>query len=71
MLTRRVFLQSSTASALASRLFGAPAGSTKPNPELENLGAVALSEAKKLNITYCDIRITVRVNKNETHGMKV
>ena len=57
MLTRRVFLQSSTAAALASRLFGAPADATKPNPELENLGAVALREAKKLKASYCDIRI--------------
>jgi TldD protein len=57
MLNRRVFLQSSTAAALASRLFGAPADSTRPNAELENLGAAALSEAKKLNTTYCDIRI--------------
>ncbi len=57
MVTRRVFLQSSTAAALASRLFSAPAGSTKPNPELETLAAVALNEAKKLGTTYCDIRI--------------
>src|SRR5260370_31027242 len=57
MLTRRTFLQSSTATALATRLFAAPAGSTTPNVELENLGAVALREAKKLKATYCDIRI--------------
>lgn len=56
MLTRRIFLQSSTA-ALAARLFAGPADPTKPNPELENLGAVALAEAKKLKASYCDIRI--------------
>jgi hypothetical protein len=32
-------------------------GSTKPNPELENLGAAALREAKKLKASYADIRI--------------
>src|SRR5262249_34919100 len=53
----RVFLQSGAAVVLADRLFSAPAVSTKPNPELENLGAVALGEAKKLNSSYCDIRI--------------
>ena len=56
MFTRRTFLQSS-ATALAARLFAAPSDSTKPNPELENLGAAALREAKKLKATYCDIRI--------------
>src|SRR5688500_4643948 len=56
MISRRVFLQSSSA-AFAERLFSAPADSKKPNPELENLGAVALREAKKLKATYCDIRI--------------
>src|SRR5437868_2471634 len=76
MLTRRVFLQSSAAAALGSRLFGAPTGSTKPNPELETLGAVALNESKKLNATYCDIRIiryrrqalTVRLNPEPGTG---
>ena len=58
MLSRRTFLQSSTAVALANRLFAAPAGTTKPNTELENLAAVALREAKKLKASYCDIRIT-------------
>src|SRR4051812_13374821 len=57
MLTRRTFLQSSTATALATRLFAAPAASTKPNPELETLGDVAIREAKKLKATYADIRI--------------
>ena len=57
MLTRRTFVQTGSAAALATRLFSAPAGSTKPNPELEALGAVALQEAKKLKATYCDIRI--------------
>jgi hypothetical protein len=56
MFTRRSFLQSSTG-LFAARLFAAPSGSTKPNPELENLGAAALLEAKKLKATYCDIRI--------------
>ena len=56
MFTRRTFLNSSAA-AFAARLFAAPAGAKKPNPELENLGAVALREAKKRKATYCDIRI--------------
>jgi len=56
MFTRRSFLQSSTG-ALAARLFAAPPGSTQPNPQLENLGAAALREAKKLKASYCDIRI--------------
>jgi len=56
MFTRRSFLQSSTG-LLAARLFGAPAESVKPNPQLENLGAAALLEAKRLKATYCDIRI--------------
>src|SRR5437867_732434 len=55
MLTRRSLLQSSTG-ALAARLFAAPR-SAKPNAALENLGAVALHEAKKLRATYCDTRI--------------
>src|SRR5882724_5634553 len=55
MLTRRSLLQSSTA-FLAARLFAAPR-SAKPNAALENLGAVALHEAKKLKATYCDTRI--------------
>ena len=56
MLTRRTFLHSSSA-AFAARLFAAPADARKPNAALENLGAVALREAKKLKATYCDIRI--------------
>ena len=57
MVTRRTFLQSSSA-ALASSLFAAaPADSTKPNSDLETLGAVALAEAKRLKATYSDIRI--------------
>src|SRR5215467_12579402 len=56
MLTRRTFLNTSAA-AFATRLFAAPAGAKKPNAELENLGAVALREAKKLKASYCDIRI--------------
>jgi TldD protein len=43
---------------LANKLFGAPADTaTKPNPELEKLGAVALTEAKKQGASYADIRI--------------
>src|ERR1700733_3123622 len=62
-LTRRNFIQNtaiqSTAAAamFAGRLFPAPSGAKKPNPELENLGAVALGEAGKLKASYCDIRI--------------
>ena len=56
MLNRRTFLQS-TSAALATRLFAAPADSSKPNPDLENLAAAALAEAKKLKATYCDIRV--------------
>ena len=49
---------------------------TRPNPELENLGAVALREAKKLKATYADIRIiryrqqflTVRLNPERGTG---
>ncbi|HUQ94090.1 MAG TPA: TldD/PmbA family protein [Bryobacteraceae bacterium] len=76
MVTRRTFLQSTSASAAATRLFAAPAGSTKPNPELENLAAVALQEAKKLKACYCDIRIiryrrqnlTLRLNPERGTG---
>jgi TldD protein len=56
MLTRRTFLNTSAA-ALATRLFAAPADAKKPNPELANLGAAALREAKRLKANYCDIRI--------------
>jgi hypothetical protein len=56
MLNRRGFLQSGSA-ALAARLFAAAPGSSHPHAELENLGAVALREAKRLKATYCDIRI--------------
>jgi len=59
--TRRSFLVSTATGAsalLANRLFGAPAdATTKPSPELEKLGAVALAEAKKLRASYADIRI--------------
>jgi TldD protein len=58
MLTRRNFIQSTAAAAgFATQLFAAPAGAKKPNPDLENLGAVALREARKLKAAYCDIRI--------------
>lgn len=44
--------------ALANRLFGEPAsGSSRPTPELEKLGAVAIGEAKKQGATYADLRI--------------
>ncbi|HXM40431.1 MAG TPA: DNA gyrase modulator, partial [Bryobacteraceae bacterium] len=75
-LTRRAFMQSGTAAALATSLFAAPDGSTKPNPELEDLGAAALREAKKLKASYADIRIiryrqqfvTVRLNPERGTG---
>src|ERR1017187_6303842 len=59
---RRAFLAGSATTAasllFAEELFGAPdADSTKPNPALEKLGAIALTEAKKQGATYCDIRI--------------
>jgi TldD protein len=54
-LTRRAFLAGSATTA-ASLLF-ADDSSTKPNPALEKLGAIALAEAKKQGATYCDIRI--------------
>jgi TldD protein len=57
LLSRRTFLQTAGAGALATRLFAATADSTQPNPDLENLGAVALREAERLKATYCDIRI--------------
>jgi TldD protein len=57
MVTRRNFLHASSAAALASRLFAAPADSKTPNVELEKLGAVALAAAKRLKAGYCDIRI--------------
>src|SRR5579871_3916016 len=76
MLTRRVFVQSGTMAALATRLFAAPEGSSKPNPELEKLGAAALREAKKQKASYADIRIiryrqqfmTVRLNPERGTG---
>jgi len=59
-LSRRAFLATATGASVlaANKLFGAPADTaTKPSPELEKLGAVALAEAKKQGATYCDIRI--------------
>ena len=56
-LTRRGFLATPLAVAFADELFGAPAQSTTPSADLEKLGAVALTEAKKFKATYCDIRI--------------
>jgi TldD protein len=46
-----------SAAAMATRLFAAPQDAKEPNKELEDLGAAALREAKKLKATYCDIRI--------------
>jgi hypothetical protein len=57
MITRRTFLGTASAFALSERLFAAEPSSTKPSADLEKLGAVALSEAKRLKATYCDIRI--------------
>jgi TldD protein len=68
MLTRRHFLATSTA-AFAANLFGAPATSKTPSPDLEKLGAVALREAKKYKATYCDIRI-VRL-RDQRIGLRV
>jgi TldD protein len=76
MLTRRTFVQSGTAAALATRLFAAPEGSAQPNRELENLGAAALREAQRLKASYADIRIiryrqqflTVRLNPERGTG---
>src|SRR4051812_26920 len=57
MITRRTFLGTASALALADHLFAAEPTSTKPSADLEKLGAVALNEAKRLKATYCDIRI--------------
>ena len=60
-VTRRSFLGATANAAavlLANKLFGAPAdATTKPSPDLEKLGAVAIDEAKKQGATYADIRI--------------
>jgi hypothetical protein len=60
-LTRRRFLGASVTGAsllAADRLFDEPADTaTKPSPDLERLGAVALAEAKKAGATYADIHI--------------
>jgi TldD protein len=57
MLTRRQFIATSASAALAERLFSAPKDSKTPNPELEKLAGNALRAAKKLQASYCDIRI--------------
>ena len=57
-VSRRAFVASSAAAALAAELFGAQKGSSKPNAALAKLADAALREAKKLKATYCDIRIT-------------
>src|SRR5580658_8826638 len=49
---------SAASSLVANRLFGAPQpDSTKPSPDLEKLGEVAIAEAKKQGATYADLRI--------------
>src|SRR5580704_7806964 len=59
--TRRSFVSTSVSAVsllLAGRLFGAPEpDSTKPAAELEKLGAVAITEAKKQGASYADLRI--------------
>ncbi len=55
MVSRRTFLGSSAAAA--AHLFAAAPGARQPSSGLEKLAAVALSEAKKLKASYCDIRI--------------
>jgi TldD protein len=55
MTSRRVFLGSSA--AFAAELFGAPAQSKTPSPQLEKLADAALRTAKKLKASYSDIRI--------------
>jgi TldD protein len=55
-LSRRTFL-SSSAAALAAELFAGPKESNVPNASLEKLADVALREAKKRKVSYCDIRI--------------
>jgi len=61
MLTRRSFIGASASAAslaAASRLFGEPTqDSTKPSPDLEKLGEVAVHEAKKNGASYADLRI--------------
>jgi TldD protein len=60
-VSRRAFLAGAVGSAsvlFANELFGAPSStSTKPDRKLEELGQVALAEAKKQGATYADIRI--------------
>jgi TldD protein len=60
-LTRRSFIGTSVSAAslhAADRLFGERApDSTKPSPDLEKLGEVAIGEAKKQGATYADLRI--------------
>jgi TldD protein len=59
--SRRSFVATAAGGAswlLANKLFGEPnSGSSKPDPALEKLGAVALEEAKKHGASYADIRI--------------
>lgn len=67
MLSRREFLGSSTLAA--TRLFGAPKESKIPSADLEKLGAVALNEARKQKVTYCDIRVTRY--RNQALGLRM
>jgi TldD protein len=59
--TRRSFVSTSVSAVsllLADRLFGTPEpDSKKPAAELEKLGTVAITEAKKQGASYADLRI--------------
>src|SRR5271170_4681490 len=57
MLTRRQFMATTSALAFAGELFSLPKDSRTPSPDLEKLGAVALTEAKNYRASYCDVRI--------------
>src|SRR5579863_9280506 len=59
MPTRRGFLGASAGAWVAAeRLFGEPADAPKkPSPDLERLGVIALTEAKRAGASYADIRI--------------
>lgn len=58
-MRRRAFLGAAGAAMLApAEVFGVPqAGSRRPEAALEKLGAIALTEARRLKAAYCDIRI--------------
>jgi TldD protein len=73
ILTRRGFVAMTAAAAsvaAADRLFGdARSSSTKPDPALERLGAVALAEARKQGATYADLRICRY--RNQSSGFRL